>query len=348
MMARGIGLTGPRADNLDARDFEIAARSELFEDLDPVLLEWILPRTRLVTLDPGEVLIKRGAANEFVYLILEGTLNVHLDSGDMPHTFTLGPGTCAGEISVIDGRGASAQVVAAEKCRLLSIDGETLWYLVANTDAAARNLLLIFSGRMRRDNDLLLECLRERQQLGRVASVDSLTGLHNRKWLDEMFARQMARCTRDDMAASLLIVDIDDFRAFVERYGPVKAERALQQLAAVLASCIRPSDLLARYDNEAFAMLLPFTGLQQSKTIAERVRQAVDAGTSVMDGPHETTPPLTVSIGFAELLKDDTLATFLARAEADLRQAKAARGAPADADNAEPGGNEGISPPLPE
>lgn len=347
-MTRGMGLTGPRAGNLDARDFEIATRSELFEDLDPVLLEWILPRTRLIKLDPGEVLIKRGAANDFVYLILEGTLHVHLDDGGLPHTFALGPGTCAGEISVIDGRGASAQVVAAERSRLLSIDGETLWYLVANTDAAARNLLLIFSGRMRRDNDMLLECLRERQQFGRVASVDSLTGLHNRKWLDEMFARQMARCTRDDMAASLLIVDIDYFRAFGERYGPVKAERALQQLAAVLASCIRPSDLLARYENDVFAMLLPFTGVQQSGTIAKRVRPAVEAGTVVMEGPKEATPPLTVSIGFAELLKDDTLATFLARADADLRQAKAARVDSADAGNAEASGDSGTLPPLPE
>lgn len=328
-MAKGIGLTGPRADNLDVRDFEVAARSELFDDLDPVFLEWILPRTRLVTLDAGEVLIKRGAANEFVYLILEGELHVHLDSGELPHTFTLGPGTCAGEISVIDGRGASAQVIAAEKCRLLSIDGETLWYLVANTDAAARNLLLIFSGRMRRDNDLLLEFLRERQQRGRVANVDSLTGLHNRKWLDEMFARQMARCTRDSMAASLLLIEIDNFRTFGERYGPAKAERALQDFAAVLASCIRPSDLLARYDSEAFAMLLPFTGLQQSKTIAERVRQAVDTGTTVMDGPDESTLPLMVSFGFAELRQDDTLEAFLARAEVDLRQAQTAATDPA-------------------
>jgi len=328
MMTRGMGLTGPLAGSLDTRDFEVATHSELFESVSPALLELILPRTRLIKLDAGEVLIERGAPNDFVYLILEGTLHVHLDGGDVPHFFSLGPGTCAGEISVIDGGGASARVVAAEPSRLLSIDGKTLWYLVANTDAAARNLLLIFSGRMRRDNDLLLDSLRERQEFGRVASVDGLTGLHNRKWMDEMFVRQMARCARNDMAASLLLVDVDDFRAFNTRYGQVKADRALQQVAAALARCIRPSDLLARYENDAFAILLPFTGLQQSRAIAERVRQAVLDRSAVMDGPTEATQPLTVSIGFAEMQTDATLERLLGEADAGLRQAKAARADP--------------------
>ncbi|MCK7497986.1 MAG: hypothetical protein MZW92_50135 [Comamonadaceae bacterium] len=56
------------------------------------MLELILPRTRMITLDPGEVLIERGALNDFVYLILEGSLHVHLDDGQAPHFFALGPG----------------------------------------------------------------------------------------------------------------------------------------------------------------------------------------------------------------------------------------------------------------
>ena len=325
-MTRGMGLTGPMAGSLDSRDFAIAISSELFADISPPLLELILPRTRMIRLDPGEVLIERGALNDFVYLILEGSLHVHLDDAQAPHFFALGPGTCAGEISVIDGGGATAKVVAAEQSRLLSIDGRTLWYLVANTDAAARNLLLIFSGRMRRDNELLLGSLRERQAFERVSSVDALTGLHNAKWMQAMFSRQLARCAHDDAAASLVLVDVDQLREFNARHGQVKGDRGLQQIAATIAGCVRPSDLLARNAGDEFAILLPFAGLQQAQYVAERVRQSVLRKAVAANGPGQNAQSLTVSLGVAEMKTNDTLDRLLGAAGAAVQQAKAEGG----------------------
>lgn len=80
------------------------------------------------------------------------------------------------------------------------------------------------------------------------------------------------------------------------------------------------------YENDAFAIPLPFSGLRQSRTIAERVRRSVEDVTAAMDSPNEATPPLTVSISFADLQKDDTLASLLGRAVPDLRQAQTAGG----------------------
>jgi len=325
-MTRGLGRSGPLAGSLDSQDFAVAVSSELFVDISRPLLELILPRTHLIRLDAGEVLIERGALNDYVYLILEGCLHVHLEDGPEPYVLALGPGTCAGEISVIDGGGATAKVVAAEKSRLLSIDGRTLWYLVANTDAAARNLLLIFSGRMRRDNDILLSSLRERQAFERVSSVDALTGLHNAKWMQSMFSRQLARCAHDEVTVSLMLVDVDNLRQFNAQHGHVKGDRGLQDIATTIAGCVRPSDLLARNAGDEFAILLPFAGLQQAKNVAERVRQSVLRKAVAVNGPSESAMLLTVSVGVAEMQPGDTLDRLLGTAGAALQQAKAEGG----------------------
>ncbi len=321
-MARGMGLTGPKAGTLDSHDFEVARHSELFADIAPVLLELILPRTRMIRLDPGEVLIERATVNDFVYLVLEGGLDVHLDDGSTRACLALGVGACAGEISVIDGGLASAQVVAVGRTRVLSIDGKTLWYLIANTDAAARNLLLIFSGRMRRDNDLLLGKLRERQDFERIASVNGLTGLHNRRWMDALFTRQMVRCARNGDAVALFVADVDGFRDFNSRHGQIKGDRALQQIAAVLPRCVRPSDLVARAEGDAFAILLPSASVDQAQCVAERVRKAIiDEAIPVQDRD-DVPRSLTVSIGLAQMKSGDALGELCAAAEAGLRIAR--------------------------
>jgi diguanylate cyclase (GGDEF)-like protein len=234
----------------------------------------------------------------------------------------LGVGACAGEISVIDGGLASAQVVAVGRTRVLSLDGKTLWYLIANTDAAARNLLLIFSGRMRRDNDLLLGKLRERQDFERIASVDGLTGLHNRRWMDALFTRQMVRCARNGDAVALFVADVDGFRDFNSRHGQIKGDRALQQIAAVLPRCIRPSDLVARVEGDAFAILLPTATVDQAQCVAERVRKAIINEAIPVQDRDDVPRSLTVSIGLAQMKGGDTLGELCAAAEAALRIAR--------------------------
>ncbi|MCK7581242.1 MAG: cyclic nucleotide-binding domain-containing protein [Chromatiales bacterium] len=169
---RAMGMAG----HLDTDDFKVAIASDLLADIPRSFLETILPRCLLVELDEGQTLIERGLCNEYLFLLLSGSLRVQLDDGQLPHHLVLGPGECVGEVSVIDGRGASGSVISIGKSRLLKIDRETLWYLVGATEAAARNLLLVFSGRMRRDNDLMLASLRQRREFERMATVDGTDG----------------------------------------------------------------------------------------------------------------------------------------------------------------------------
>jgi diguanylate cyclase (GGDEF)-like protein len=300
----------------------MAIGSDLLADVPRSVLESVLPPCRLVELQEGQTLIERGQRNEYLYLVLRGRLRVQLDDGHLPHHLVIGPGECAGEVSVIDGRGASGSAVAIESTRLLRIDRETIWYLVGATDAVSRNLLLIFSGRMRRDNDLLLASLRQRHEFERMATVDGLTGLRNRRWLDDVFPRQMERCRRAGQLVSLVFADVDNFKHFNDLHGHLLGDRALQHVAAILAACLRPTDLIARYGGEEFAALLPNAGLEQAQLVAERLREAVFRAPVLLETGSDASASVTISLGVAQLQPGDTLATFTAAADAALYRAK--------------------------
>ena len=307
---------------LDADELTAFMGADLFADIPRGALEAVLPRCQVVDIDAGVTLIERGRRNEYIFVVLRGSLRVQLDDAPIPHDLVLRPGECAGEISVIDGRGATATVATAERTRLLLIDRETLWYLVGSTEAAARNLLLIFSGRMRRDNDLLLTSLGQRREFERMATVDGLTGLQNRRWLDEAFARQLERCLRTDTAASLLFADVDNFKEFNDRYGHLTGDRALQHVAGVLVACLRPTGLIARYGGEEFAVLLPGTTLEQGILVAERVRAALVSTPMPVTEDGGALVPITLSLGVAQMRQGDTLATLAQAADAALYRAK--------------------------
>jgi diguanylate cyclase (GGDEF)-like protein len=310
------------AQTLDVQELDAVLGADLFADIPRSSLESVLPRCHVIEIEAGDTLIERGLKNEYVFMVLRGSLRVHLEDGQMPHQVLLGPGECVGEISVIDGRGATATIVTAAHTRLLRIDRETLWYLIGSTQSAARNLLLIFSGRVRRDNDLLLASLGQRRELERMATVDELTGLHNRRWLDDVFARQMERCMRTDTTVSLLFADVDSFKDFNDRYGHSTGDRALQHVAGVLVACLRPTGLIARYGGEEFAVLLPGAALEQAMVVAERVRSALASKPLAVGENKSTFVAVTLSLGVAQMRRGDTLATLAQAADAALYRAK--------------------------
>jgi diguanylate cyclase (GGDEF)-like protein len=321
MSPSGDGAAGT-AQTLDVQEFNAVLGADLFADIPRSSLESVLPRCHVIEVEAGNALIERGMKNEHVFLVLGGSLHVHLDDGQVPHQVLLGPGECVGEISVIDGRGATATVVTAARTRLLRIDRETLWYLIGSTESAARNLLLIFSGRVRRDNDLLLASLGQRRELERMATVDELTGLHNRRWLDDVFARQMERCMRTDTTVSLLFADVDSFKEFNDRYGHLTGDRALQHVAGILVACLRPTGLIARYGGEEFAVLLPGAALEQAMLVAERVRSTLAAKPIAVGEDKSMLAEITLSLGVAQMRQGDTLATLAQAADTALYRAK--------------------------
>ncbi|WGV18989.1 MULTISPECIES: Wsp signal transduction system regulator diguanylate cyclase WspR [unclassified Pseudomonas] len=135
--------------------------------------------------------------------------------------------------------------------------------------------------------------------LQRLMNSDGLTGLSNRRHFDEYLELEWRRAMREQQQLSLLMIDVDFFKAYNDSFGHLAGDEALRQVAEALrGSCSRPTDLPARYGGEEFALVLPNTSPGGARLVAEKLRQTV-LGLGI---PHTAPVPdsyLTVSIGLA-------------------------------------------------
>jgi diguanylate cyclase (GGDEF)-like protein len=126
-----------------------------------------------------------------------------------------------------------------------------------------------------------------------LSSTDSLTGLCNRRTLDEKLKAEFERAQRYSLDLSLLMIDVDRFKQVNDHFGHPAGDAMLRQVGQTLQDNARAADVVARYGGEEFSIILPNTGREAALAIAERIRQRVSA----LPAP----TPLTVSIGIASL-----------------------------------------------
>lgn len=153
---------------------------------------------------------------------------------------------------------------------------------------------------------------------------DPLTGCANRRHFDSVLDRELDRVARSGDVALLLMVDIDHFKQVNDRHGHLAGDAVLQHVAQALSHCIRPMDTLARYGGEEFAIVLPACQPAYGQSVAERVRQTVNALRVPIDALQ--TINVTVSIGGAYALQwiRSTCQLWLERADQHLYLAKSA------------------------
>jgi len=172
---------------------------------------------------------------------------------------------------------------------------------------------------------LLVRELRLRQraehELAQLAATDALTGVANRRMLDQSLRHEWFRAQRSGKSLSLLMIDADHFKAFNDRHGHQAGDQALRELARVITANVRrPADLVARYGGEEFSVILAETDSVGAQQIAEHVRAAVEQ-LPRMEGDEM---PMTVSIGISTwtVASEISLEQLLFAADRALYQAK--------------------------
>ena len=170
-----------------------------------------------------------------------------------------------------------------------------------------------------------LQIVHQRRLLEQLAALDGLTGIPNRRRFDESYALEWRRCQRAGQPLSLVVADVDHFKAYNDTLGHAAGDRVLQEVAAVLRQCARrPGDLAARYGGEEFVLLLPETGAQEAQMLAEELRAKLEARGLT----HPASPvgaSVTLSIGGASTtpMQAEADPAFFPLADAALYQAKA-------------------------
>jgi diguanylate cyclase (GGDEF)-like protein len=157
-----------------------------------------------------------------------------------------------------------------------------------------------------------------RQQSANLMSLtevrtDPLTGVNNRRGLEETIGNQLALRNRYAARFSLAILDIDHFKQINDTQGHLYGDQVLQQLARMIDDTIRETDVVARFGGEEFVVIMPATEAEGACILADRLRVNV-----------AHTMPLTISIGVAEAMEGDSQESLLARADAALYTAKSA------------------------
>jgi diguanylate cyclase (GGDEF)-like protein len=157
----------------------------------------------------------------------------------------------------------------------------------------------------------------------RLAITDGLTGLYNHRHFYQRLGEEVARAQRYGLLLSLLMIDIDDFKAFNDRHGHRAGDHLLRELGRVLEGQTRRQvDVVARYGGEEFAVILPSTGATEAKDAAGRLRRAISEGLPVAEG--ETRPDVTVSVGVAGIPDHaSSVDDLVEAADAALYRAKA-------------------------
>lgn len=157
-----------------------------------------------------------------------------------------------------------------------------------------------------------------------LSTHDDLTGSYNRRYFIDEVEREMERARRYDTTLSLLIFDIDLFKAVNDAFGHPTGDSVLQQFSRLCRNTLRKSDIFARMGGEEFAALMPETDRSNADQLCERLRQEV-AATSFHDDEGKGTVNITTSIGVTTLQPDDHhFSQLYARADKALYQAKAA------------------------
>ncbi|MBL0794256.1 sensor domain-containing diguanylate cyclase [Pseudomonas sp. B7] len=162
---------------------------------------------------------------------------------------------------------------------------------------------------------------RAERELAQLAATDALTGVANRRMLDQSLRHEWFRAQRSGKPLSLLMIDADHFKAFNDRHGHQAGDQALRELARVITTNVRrPADLVARYGGEEFSVILAETDSVGAQQIAEHIRAAVEQLSSV----NEDQSPMTVSIGISTwtATSEISLEQLLFAADKALYQAK--------------------------
>lgn len=159
------------------------------------------------------------------------------------------------------------------------------------------------------------------ERLQRLATIDPLTGVNNRRQFFKLSEAEQARCHRENRPLALLLLDIDYFKRVNDSYGHAAGDEVLIALTELVGDLLRKHDILGRAGGEEFFVTLGNTSLGDAETIAERLRERIENLSIDHNG---TRIQVTVSIGVVEWGQDESMETALQRADIAMYQAKRA------------------------
>ncbi len=274
-----------------------------------------------------DILVRDDTAVEF-YVVAQGMIESTITlPGNMNRKKNeYGPGDFFGEISLFAKRPALNGYRAARKSVLLVAHEPDLRGFIEVHYAAGNrlisNLLMITIRNLRSTSAFLADVVQWGENASRRVITDELTGVYNRAFLDDAMENFFSISLSNKKPLSLLMIDIDNFRAVNERLDHETGNRLIVEVASIIKNVISDYGIIARYGGDEFSVLLPEADLAKAHDIAERIRSSVQ-GSDFSKHLADSGIPVTTSIGisaYPETVSD--FAHFKEKADSSLYRAK--------------------------
>jgi diguanylate cyclase (GGDEF)-like protein len=173
--------------------------------------------------------------------------------------------------------------------------------------------LLLRLKRVLKERELTKERVRMMEKLQRLAVTDGLTKLYNSRSFYSQLETEVDRFNRYKHPLALLLLDLDHFKDYNDNYGHLEGDKVLVRFSQIIKSCLRANDSAYRYGGEEFTVLLPETGGTEARTVAQRIRAALESERfRPRDGLEVQ---ITISVGVTEYAHREELSTFIQRAD---------------------------------
>lgn len=177
--------------------------------------------------------------------------------------------------------------------------------------------------RLDQSSNMMGELKRDMERIRRQAVTDGLTGLANRKAFDEQMGRILRDCQREKTIFSFIMIDIDHFKSFNDKFGHQVGDQVLRLVAMTLVNEVKGQDMAARYGGEEFAIILPGTNVNAARAVAENLRKAVEKKEVINRATGENLGQITISLGVAQYYGgQETAEELLRRADMALYTSK--------------------------
>lgn len=273
------------------------------------LLTWIEERqTPQIVMEricqPGEVILRENEPGDIFYLIRYG--QTVIIKGDFQNPTILGfrsIGEAIGEMALLENRPRSASVIALDTVSLWSLSRETFYHFLSENPSFSISLMNVLSGRIRKsEEERMRGYAREKEQvvvletLSKQATHDPLTGLFNRRYLDQILYGEIAHALQSGSLVGILMADVDHFKQINDRYGHKAGDLMLHSLGELMRSCVRTADIVCRYGGEEFVIIMPGASEQTVCKCAEEIRSRFQALCLAFDGQEIHA---TISLGVA-------------------------------------------------
>ncbi len=309
-------------------NIEFLQNVELFSLLSGEEIGRIIKSLHSLEKEADEVLFKEGDEGNELFIVKSGRVAsfVMLPKGIKREIAEFKPGDFFGEMSIFENTNRSATCYTKEKSSLLSLRERDLFELILYDPEIAikimYKMLNITADRLLDRSEFLSDMVQWGEEARKRAITDELTGIYNRRFLDDSLVDYFEKAKNSGKPLSLIMLDIDNFKEFGDIFKQKQINEIIIDVVSIFKKHLRENDIAARYGGDEFTIIMPETDLESAFQAAEKIRVAV-SGLELPGTIKKNIPRITISQGIASYPENaDDLEILKAKADKALYKAK--------------------------